>query len=40
MHRPAVFPHFALIGFKIEIEMSERVVLDRARLLAQRIELG
>ena len=30
----------ALIGLEIEIEMGERVVLDVARAVAQRVELG
>ena len=40
MHLPAALPHLPLIGFEIEIEMGERVVLDRARLLAKLVELG
>ncbi len=29
-----------LVGLEIEVEMGERVVLDRARAVAQRLELG
>ena len=36
MHLAAALDHLALIGLEIEIEMSERMVLDRARLVAQR----
>ena len=32
--------HLLLVGLEIEVEMSERVVLDGARAVAQRVELG
>ena len=36
----ALLRHALLVGFEIEVEMIERVVLERARLLAQRLEFG
>ena len=30
----------ALVGFEIEVEMGERVILDRLGAVAQRLELG
>src|SRR3990170_5297741 len=40
VHRSAALGHLALIGIEIEIEMGERVVLDGAGFLAERVELG
>ncbi len=39
MHIPAARLHRPLIGFEIEVEISERMVLDGAGLVAQRAEL-
>ena len=39
MHVAAGCGHPRLVGFEVEVEMGERVVLDRLRLLAQRLEL-
>ena len=36
---PAAFSDLALVGLEIEVEMGERVVLDRAGAVAQRLEL-
>ncbi len=38
MHVAARLDDLALVGFEIEIEMGERVVLDRAGAVAQRVE--
>ena len=38
MHMAARLDDLALVGLEIEIEMGERVVLDRARAVAQRVE--
>ena len=38
MHVAAGFRHLLLVGFEIEVEMRERVVLDVARGIAQRLE--
>ena len=40
MHLAAALDHLALISLEIKIEMRERVVLDGAGLVAQRVELG
>ena len=40
MHLAATLRHLALIGLEIEIEMRQRVVLDGAGFLAQRVEFG
>ena len=37
MHMPAA-AHLLLVGFQVEIEMRERVVLDVPRRVAQRLE--
>ncbi len=39
MDLAALLRHLSLIGFQIEVEMSERVVLDVARLIAEPVEL-
>ena len=39
MHMAAGAGDFLLIGFEIEVEMGERMVLDVLGLLAERIEL-
>ena len=39
MHRAPGLPHLGLEGFEVEIEMRQRVVLDLAALVAQRLEL-
>ena len=36
----AAFRDLALVGFEIEVEMGERMILDRAGAVAQAIELG
>ena len=38
MHMAARLDHLLLIALEIEIEMREHVVLDVARLIAQRVE--
>src|SRR5215469_872585 len=40
VHLSAVGDHFLLEGFEIEIEMRQRVLLDRHRLLAQLLPFG
>ena len=40
MHVAARFAHALLIGFEIEIEMRERVVIDVARRIPERVEFG
>ena len=40
MHMAALLDEALLIGFEVEIEMRERVVLDVARAVAQRVEFG
>src|SRR3954469_21514353 len=40
MHLPAGVAHAPLVGFEIEVEVLQRMVLDVARSVAQRIELG
>ena len=40
MHFAAALDHLALIGLEIEIEMRQRMVLDGAGFLAQRVEFG
>ena len=37
---PPAARHLLLVGLEIEVEMGERVVLDVARAVAQRVELG
>ena len=37
---PPLSIDLSLVGFEIEIEMGERMVLDRARTVAQRLEFG
>ena len=39
MHLAAGLQHFRLVGFQVEVEVCERVVLDVARGVAQRLEL-
>ncbi len=39
MHLPAALDHLGFIGFEIEVEMVERVVLDGAGLGAKPVEL-
>ena len=39
VHMPAALVDLPLVGFEIKVEMGERMVLDRARLVAQRVEL-
>ena len=36
----AALAHLALVGLEIEVEMGERVILDRAGAVSQRVELG
>jgi hypothetical protein len=38
--RAAILGHLGLEALEIEIKVRDRVVLDRARLVAQRVELG
>ena len=40
MHLAAALDHLALVSLEIKVEMRQRVVLDGAGFLAQRIELG
>ena len=40
MHVAAAFDHLAFVGLEIEVEMSERMVLDRPCAVAKRLELG
>ena len=40
VHMAAALAHLALVGLEIEVEVGERVVLDRAGAVAQRLELG
>ena len=40
VHLAAALAHLALVGLEIEVEMGERVILDRARAVAQRLEFG
>ena len=40
MHRSAGLGHRFLVGLEIEVEVGERVVLDVARAVAQRLEFG
>ena len=40
MHFSAGFGDARLVGFEVEVEMVERVILYGARLLAQLLELG
>ena len=36
----AALAHLALVGLEIEVEMGERVILDRAGAVPQRVEFG
>ena len=38
VHLAAGFPHLLLVGLEVEVEMGERVVLDVAGAVAQRLE--
>ena len=40
VHFAAALAHLALVGLEIEVEMGERMVLDRAGAVPQRVELG
>ena len=40
VHLAAGGAHLVLVGLEVEVEMGERVVLDVARRVAQRLELG
>ena len=40
VHFAAALAHLALVGLEIEVEMGERVILDRAGAVSQRVELG
>src|SRR5208282_6240055 len=40
MNVAAAFAHLAFVGFEIEVEMEERMVLDRARAVPKGLELG
>jgi hypothetical protein len=36
----AALAHLALVGLEIEVEMGERVILDRAGAVSKGVELG
>jgi hypothetical protein len=40
MHLAAILDDLALEALEIEVEIGQRMVLDLARLVAQRLELG